>query len=92
MRASIADGEALPDVGRILELVDWGDCVVLPGDTAALVGGQKLILPEPEPARPLAGSDYRRRRQEGPFERLLLAQEIEEFAALGRFRFVRAGN
>lgn len=89
---SVADREALADVGRLLEFVDGGDRVILPGNVAPLVAGQKLILAQPELAGALARSNRRRGREVGPIEVLFLPQEVEKFAAFGRLGLVGGGK
>ena len=51
---SIPDRKSLPDMGRMLDFVSECNCEILKGNPAFPVcGGQKLVGPEPELARPL---------------------------------------
>ena len=80
---SVADGEAAAAMGRLLQLVDQCDRIILGGDRAAALGvDQKLVGAEAELAGALARLDQGRGREEGPVEALLLLQQIEEGAAL----------
>src|SRR5271168_289254 len=47
---------------------------------------------QPELASALAGGNHCRGRQEGPVEILVLAQELEKFAALCRFNLIGGGK
>src|SRR5262245_10571629 len=87
--ASIADREAVPDMGWPLDLVGQGDGVVLKADPApAVSGGQQLVGSEPELAGALAGDEQGRGREERPVQFLLLPQQVEEGGALLGLRLV----
>src|SRR5262249_53008476 len=85
----IAHGKTGLRVGRPLDLVGECNCEILKGNPAfSVCGGQKLVGPEPELAGPLPGDEQRRRRQEGPFEVLLLPQQVEKRPAFLGFGLV----
>src|SRR5581483_1593913 len=73
----IADGKALPDMGRTLDLVGHRNREVLERDPALAVRiDQQLVLSQTELAGPVPEIDQCRGRQEGPIEVVFLLQPV----------------
>src|SRR3712207_6226936 len=75
---SVADGEALADMARPLDLVGKRDGVVLERDAAASLVGEQLVRSQPEHPRALARDEQRRGRKEGPFQRRVAPQPLKK--------------
>src|SRR5277367_6020441 len=75
---SVADGEALVRMLRLLHFVGEGDRIVLERDGAAFAVCQKAVLAKTKIAGALARSEEVGWRQERPAKILLPVQSIEE--------------
>src|SRR5580704_6778545 len=85
---SVADGEALARMLRLLHFVGKGDRIVLERDGAAFAVNQKGVLAKTKIASALARSEEGGWRQEGPVEIFVRAQSIQEDTAGSRFRLI----
>src|SRR5271169_4960255 len=85
---SVADGESLAWMRRLLHRVGKGDRVVLERDGAAFAVCQKDILAKTEFAGALSRSEVGGWRQERPVKISLRAQSIKEVAAGSSFRLI----
>ena len=82
MSRSVADCKPLAGMSGPLQFVDEGDRIVFEGYAAAFFVDKQLILAETELASALACDKQSGRRQKGPIEVALLAQQFEKLAAL----------
>src|SRR6185312_15812041 len=87
---SVTHRETLPRMLRRFQFVDEGDRVILHRNPALAVRiGEQLVGAEAELAGALAGVELGWRRQEGPVEFALAAQNVEEAAAALGFGPIR---
>src|ERR1700722_8261095 len=85
---SIADGEALARMLRLLHFVGQGDRIVLERDGAAFAVDQKGVLAKTKIAGALARSEEEGWRQERPVKIFLRTQSIEEDTAGSSFLLI----
>src|SRR5271170_3704220 len=85
---SVADGEALARMLRLLYFVGEGDRVVLERDGAAFAVCQKAVLAKTKIASALARSEEGGWRQECPVKIFLRAEAIEENTAGSSFLLI----
>src|ERR1700693_4782001 len=85
---SVADGEALARMLRLLHFVGKGDRIVLERDGAAFAVYQKGVLAKTKIASALARNEEGGWRQERPVKIFLRAQSIEEGTAGSSFLLI----
>src|SRR5271154_6828049 len=85
---SVADGEALARMLRLIHFVGKGDRIVLERDVSAFAVCQKAVLAKTKIAGALARSEEVGWRQERPIKIFLRAQSIEEGNAGSSFLII----